>query len=111
MQLQEAVDCLPSLVVFDNLHLLCPERAAAPEAVPSTGTAALVRWLCDVLDSFRREGQGRPPLPGEARHPAYGERTAGIWAQMISWVRSVGKVGGPEEPVTARWPRGQGGGA
>ena len=64
MQLQEAVDCLPTLLVLDNLHLLCPAHSEAPDAVHSTGTAALTAWLCNALDSFREQPQDQPPLPG-----------------------------------------------
>ena len=65
MQLQEAVERLPTLLVLDDLHLLCPAESDGPEAAPNTGTAALTQWLCEVLDHFRDQPGGRPPLPGK----------------------------------------------
>ena len=67
LQLQEAVSCMPSLLVLDNLHMLCPAENPAPEqAAANSGAASLVQWLCDVLDYFSQQPQGRPPLPGDS---------------------------------------------
>lgn len=73
VQIRTAVNCLPSLLILDNLHLLAPAASEAPEAAPSTGTSALVSWLCQVLDAFRETKAGVPPLPGP---PPEGHLTA-----------------------------------
>ena len=65
MQLREALECMPALVVLDDLHLLCPAPSQAPEAALSNiGSAALVAWLRDVLREYHLRPDGRPPLPG-----------------------------------------------
>ena len=65
VQLREAVECMPALVVLDDLHLLCPAPNQAPEAVlANIGSAALVAWLRDVLKEYHARPDGRPPLPG-----------------------------------------------
>lgn len=61
-QIQEALDCMPSLLVLDDLHLICPAPGESPDNAPAGGSPALVEWLCDVLDSFRPPG--KPVLPG-----------------------------------------------
>lgn len=68
-QIQEALDCLPSLLILDNLHLICPAPGDSPENPNANSSAALVKWLCDVLDSFRPTG--KPALPGTACHLPY----------------------------------------
>ncbi len=61
------MDCMPALVVLDDLHLLCPAPSQAPEAVlANIGSAALVAWLRDVLKEYHARPDGRPPLPGRA---------------------------------------------
>ena len=57
------MDCLPSLLILDNLHLICPAVGDSPENPNGSSSAALVEWLCDVLDSFRPPG--KPVLPGK----------------------------------------------
>ena len=61
-QIQEALDCMPSLLILDDLHLICPAPGDSPDNANAGGSAALVEWLCDVLDSFRPPG--KPVLPG-----------------------------------------------
>ena len=57
---------MPSVLILDNLHMLCPAESPAPEqAAANSGVAALVQWLCEVLDYFARQSDGRPPLPGD----------------------------------------------
>ena len=53
---------MPSLLILDDLHLLCPAPGDSPDNANAGGSAALVEWLCDVLDSFRPPG--KPVLPG-----------------------------------------------
>ncbi len=65
MQLQEAVQCMPALVVLDDLHLLCPAPSQAPEAaLTNVGSAALAAWLRDMLKEYHARPEGRPALPG-----------------------------------------------
>ena len=65
VQLREALECMPALVVLDDLHLLCPAPSQAPEAALSNiGSAALVAWLRDVLREYHARPDGRPALPG-----------------------------------------------
>lgn len=61
-QIQEALDCMPSLLTLDDLHLICPAPGDSLDNANAGGSAALVEWLCDVLDSFRPPG--KPMLPG-----------------------------------------------
>lgn len=57
---------MPSLVVLDDLHLLCPAPSQAPEAaLANIGSAALIAWLRDVLKEYHAHPDGRPPLPGK----------------------------------------------
>lgn len=58
---------MPSVLILDNLHMLCPAENPATEQqmAANTGAAALVQWLCDVVDYFGSQPNGRPPLPGE----------------------------------------------
>ena len=53
---------MPSLLILDDLHLICPAPGDAPDNANAGGSAAMVEWLCDVLDSFRPPG--KPVLPG-----------------------------------------------
>ena len=55
---------MPSLLVFDDLHLLCPSASEGPENPADDMHAGVASWLCDVLSSFRLPG--RQPLPGQA---------------------------------------------
>lgn len=68
MQIQEALDCMPSLLTLDDLHLICPAPGDSPDNATAGGSAALVEWLCDVLDSFRPPG--KPMLPGMPISPS-----------------------------------------
>lgn len=62
VQVQEALDHLPSLLILDDLHLICAAQAEGPEGPNTNNSAALVEWLCDVLDSFHPPG--KPAFPG-----------------------------------------------
>ena len=66
MQIQEALDCMPSLLLLDDLHLICPAPGDAPGEAPDSASASssavVVEWLCDVMDSFRPPA--KPALPG-----------------------------------------------
>ncbi len=64
LQIQEAMDCMPSLLVLDDLHLICPAPGDSPENPNGNSSAALVEFVCDVLDTFRP--LGKPALPGTA---------------------------------------------
>lgn len=65
LQLQEAVRKMPSLVILENLQLLCPGRSDSPEAsATSAGSAALAQWLCDSIDAARQPDTAQLPLPG-----------------------------------------------
>ena len=45
---------MPSLLVLDDLDLLCPAASADSGAPPAPPHAdALVQWLTDVLDALR----------------------------------------------------------
>ena len=61
-QIQEALDCMPSLLILDDLHLICPAPGDSQDHATASSSAALVEWLCSVLDSFRPAG--KPTLPG-----------------------------------------------
>ena len=63
-QVSEALEHMPSLLVLDDLDLLCPAPSADPGAPPQPPHAdALVQWLTDVLDALRPpDGL---PYPGE----------------------------------------------
>ena len=61
---------MPSLLVFDDLHLLCPSASEGPENPADDMHAGVASWLCDVLASSRLPG--RQPLPGEASPPWQG---------------------------------------
>ncbi len=56
---------MPSLLVLEGLHLLCPAPSDAPEAAgANSGTAALVSWFAAALRQMHATVDGRPPLPG-----------------------------------------------
>ncbi len=53
-QVSDALEHMPSLLVLDDLDLLCPAPSADPGAPPAPPHAdALVQWLTDVLDALR----------------------------------------------------------
>ena len=53
-KVSEALGHMPSLLVLDDLDLLCPAPSADPGAPPAPPHAeALVQWLTDVLDALR----------------------------------------------------------
>ncbi|KAK9907564.1 hypothetical protein WJX75_006024 [Coccomyxa subellipsoidea] len=62
--LREAAECMPSLLVLDDLELLCPARADGPDAeAAAAGSAALVAWLRAALREYHARPNGRPPMP------------------------------------------------
>lgn len=70
---------MPSLLILDDLHLICPAPGDSPDNANAGGAAALVEWLCDVLDSFRPPG--KPVLPGTQLSPPCYEKT---WSRLYS---------------------------
>lgn len=57
---------MPSLLVLDDLELLCPALSEAPDAAgAAAGSAALVAWLCAALREYHARPNGRPPMPGQ----------------------------------------------
>lgn len=65
-QLREAAEGMPSLLVLDDLELLCPAPNESPDAAAATaGSAALVAWLRAALREYHARPDGRPPMPGE----------------------------------------------
>ena len=70
-QVSEALEHMPSLLVLDDLDLLCPAASADPGAPPAAPHSdALVQWLCDVLDALRP--------PDDLPYPGVRSETAGI---------------------------------
>ncbi len=67
-QLREAAECMPSLLVLDDLEMLCPAPADTPDAeAAAAGSAALVAWLRAAVREYHARPDGRAPLPGQ--HP------------------------------------------
>ena len=65
-QLREAMEGMPSLLVLDDLHLLCPGEAEGPEMGMAPRSPALAEWLADALDELRYlPNDGHRPLPGK----------------------------------------------
>ena len=64
MQIAEALACVPSLLVLKDLHLLCPQEAAAGEPTSSPHSEAITDWLCDVLQQLSIRRKGASPWPG-----------------------------------------------
>lgn len=75
------MDCLPSLLILDNLHLICPAVGDSPENPNGNSSAALVEWLCDVLDSFRPPG--KPVLPGKPKSVCLGRVSCQFQARPV----------------------------
>jgi hypothetical protein len=81
-QLREAAECMPSLLVLDDLELLCPARADGPDAeAAAAGSAALVAWLRAALREYHARPNGRPPMPGQ--HPHCSLRSAHMLNTLI----------------------------
>lgn len=73
LQVEEALENMPSLIVLDDLHLTCSsDQGADPGAPPTPGGGALAEWLCDVLDSFHPPGM--PVFPGMSNADSVGLR-------------------------------------
>ena len=70
IQIAEAVECMPSLVLLEGLHLICPSQEISPQQGPSSPNAAISEWLGQVLDYQHAHPQGRAPLPGGNSHHA-----------------------------------------
>ena len=78
---------MPSLLVLDDLHLLCPGEAEGPEMGMAPRSPALAEWLADALDELRYlQHDGHWPLPGTgsghaALHSLHhcAEEPPGIW--------------------------------
>ncbi len=91
LQVHEALDHLPSLLVLDDLDVLCPAEGAGADGAASSADPALVTWLCDLLDflSTPSPDWGRLPLPGATRDGEAGLAAAAAAAQAA---RSDGKL-------------------
>ena len=65
--MREALDHLPSLLVLDDLDMLCPAEAAGADGGATSADPALVAWLCDLLDHLAAPSPdwGRLPLAGQ----------------------------------------------
>ncbi len=84
LQISEALEHMPSLLVLDDLDLLCPAASADPGAPPSPPHAdALVQWLSDVLDALRP--------PDDLPYP--GARVLGMPYLDISGLWNIGDGG------------------
>lgn len=78
-QVQEALDHMPSLLVFDDLDVLCHAESDGPEGAGAAADPGLVAWLCDVLDYLARpslEWGVLPPGLVQQRQHRPGEKGA-----------------------------------
>lgn len=91
LQVHEALDHLPSLLVLDDLDVLCPAEGAGADGAASSADPALVTWLCDLLDFLATPSPdwGRLPLPGATRDGEAGLTAAAAAAEAA---RSNGKM-------------------
>ena len=65
MQMAEAVEHMPSLVLLEDLHLLTPVDSQNPQQMPSPQSGAVVEWLCLALGHLRCQAHNGLPLPGQ----------------------------------------------
>ena len=65
MQVAQAVACMPSLLVLQDLHLLCPQEAAGGELSSGPHQQAITDWLCEQLHLLKGSLRGAPPWPGK----------------------------------------------
>ena len=86
---------MPSLLVLDDLHLICPSPGDSPAENPNANnSAALVEWLCDVFDSFRPID--KPALPGDRRHMELQFKVAILLHRLsLAWLIMLHVVGNP----------------
>ncbi|KAL4452226.1 hypothetical protein ABPG75_007888 [Micractinium tetrahymenae] len=89
-KVQEALDHLPSLLVLDDLDVLCPAEASGADGAASSADPALVTWLCDLLDHLSTPSPdwGRLPLP-EAVSDSAGD-PAGVAAAAAAAAAAAG---------------------
>ncbi|PRW56943.1 peroxisome biogenesis 1 isoform X1 [Chlorella sorokiniana] len=103
-KVREALDHLPSLLVFDDLDVLCPAEGAGADGAASSADPALVAWLADLLDHLAAPSPdwGRlPPLASTASSSSNGENGngAGGVSSSKAWPAAA-----PPQLGTALWP-------
>ena len=65
VQITEAAACMPSLLVLQDLHLLCPQEASGGEPSSGPHQQAITDWLAEQLHLLQGPQQGAPPWPGK----------------------------------------------
>ena len=65
VQITEAAACMPSLLVLQDLHLMCPQEASGGEPSSGPHQQAITDWLAEQLHLLRGLEQGAPPWPGK----------------------------------------------
>ncbi|KAK9829370.1 hypothetical protein WJX72_005440 [[Myrmecia] bisecta] len=81
---QEALDCMPSLLILDDLQLICAADQDGPEAGGSGDAAGVADWLADVLDSFAS--------PGHLPFPVAVCATCNDAAELAAPLRAAGRL-------------------
>ena len=64
--MREALEHLPSLLVLDDLDVLCPAEAAGADGAASSADPTLLAWLCDLLDHLATPSLDWGRLPVES---------------------------------------------
>ena len=64
LQIREALEHMPALLVLEDLDVLCPAESAGADGAATSADPALVAWLCDLLDHLAEPSPewGRLPL-------------------------------------------------
>ena len=70
-QVAEAAACMPSLLVLQDLHLLCPQEGSGGEPSAGPHQQAIVDWLAEQLHLLKGPQHGAPPWPGMHSHDSY----------------------------------------
>lgn len=69
LQVREALEHMPSLLVFDDLDVLCRADSDGPDGGGAPSDPGLTAWLCDVLDYLCTPAPEWGALPPWLQHP------------------------------------------
>lgn len=100
-QVHQALAHLPSLLVLDDLDVLCPAEGSGADGEAGSADPALVTWLCDLLDHLATPSPDWGTLPLPAASPAGETPAAGSNGNLLPIGSAGSGLGAPLWPPLA----------